>query len=409
MPIISFDGNNIALEDVQDNPARYATRLGRAKVVPGYAVCGCMRPVPGRPLRLVVRRHGTVFHLARWPDEGPLHNRDTCPFFSDKPSQSQGGPDPDDAIRITSAGLDVKLDVSFSIRTAGAVTRRPGTAGTGSHSRKAAPLLAFLQRLWLDARLNHWTGGTHRNWGTCNAQVLAQLGDGKINGKPTQDVLHVMRLYEKDAAATIKAEFDAFLARVTRTDAATERGIVIAELKSVEKSKYGFAVKIRQTYETFYAAPEIIDAAAKSYRHAWPQIGKSDARVVAVLVIERTKDGNLRIVDLAAQLCSRAFIPCDSSYEVEMANRLVVERRRFEKPMRFSETDEVLPDFILSDTSPPAFIEVYGMESNAQYLARKAEKQAIYTRKQTRVVEWTPPADQHCVPASSDLTSPFRC
>jgi hypothetical protein len=398
MPIISFDGNNVALEDIQDNPAQYATRLGRAKVVPGFAVCGCMQPVPDRPLRLVVRRHGTVFHLARWPDEGPLHNRDTCPFFSEKTSPGHGAPDPDDAIRVTSDRLDVKLDVSFTIRTAGPVSRRAATAGTGSQSRRAAPLLAFLQRLWLDARLNHWAGGTHRNWGTCNAQLLAQLGDGKINGKPMQDVLHVMRLYEKEAAATIKAEFDAFLSRITRTDAAVERGIVIAELKSVEKSKYGFVIKIRQTYETFYVSSEIIDSVNKSYRHAWPQIGKSDARVVVVLVLERTKDDNLRIVDLALQLCNRAFIPCDSGYEVEMANRLALERRRFEKPMRFFEADELLPDFILTDTALPTYVEVWGMESNAQYRARKAEKQAIYARKQTPVVEWTPPADLNMVP-----------
>jgi hypothetical protein len=397
MPLISFDGISVPLEEVQDNPAKYAERLGRAKKLPGHAICGCKPPVPGRPLRLVVRRHGTVFHVARWPDEGPLHNRDTCPFFAEKSSQGVVGVDPDDAIRVTPDGMDVKLDVSFTIRTAGPVTRGAASTGTGSHSRRATPLLAFLQRLWLDARLNHWTGGTHRNWGTCNAQVLAQLGDGKINGKPMQDVLHVMRLFEKDAAETIKAEFEAFLGRITRTDAATERGIVIAELKAVEKSKYGFAVKIRQTYETFYASTEIIDAAAKSYRHAWPQIGQPDARVVVVMVLERTRDNNLRIVDIAAQLCNRAFIPCDSSYEVEMANRLVLERRRFEKPMRFSDADEVLPDFILSDTSTPTFIEVYGMESNAQYRARKAEKQAIYARKQTRVVEWTPPADINTV------------
>lgn len=213
-----------------------------------------------------------------------------------------------------------------------------------------------------------------------------------MNGKPIQDVLHVMRRYEEAAQATLKAEFEAFLGRIQTTPAISERGIVIAEIKSIDPSKYGFVIKIRQTFESFFASRQLVDAAANSFRHAWPMIGNPDARVVAVLVLERTKDENLRVIDLAAQLCNNSFIPCDSGYEVAMANRLVEERRRFVKPMRLDDGDVMLPDFRLTDTAPETAVEVYGMESNDAYLIRKAQKQALYAQRRLPCVEWIPPA-----------------
>jgi hypothetical protein len=213
-----------------------------------------------------------------------------------------------------------------------------------------------------------------------------------LNGKPMQDAVHVMRRYEESELATIKAEFDTFLGRIRTTPAESHRGVVIAEIKAIDQSKYSFMVRLRQTFETFYASKPLIESAARSFRHAWPMIGTPEARVVAVLVVERTRDGNLRVIDLALQLCNRAFIPCDSSYEVDMANRLVDEGRRFDKPLRRDGSDDMLPDFLLTDTARPAAIEVYGMESNDAYRARKLQKQALYASRNEPCVEWVPPS-----------------
>ena len=122
-------------------------------------------------------------------------------------------------------------------------------------------------------------------------------------------------------------------------------------------------------------------------------VGDANARIVALAVIERTKEGNLRIVDIALQLCNNSFIPCDSSYEVAMANRLVEERRCFTKPLRLETGDTLLPDFRLTDTATLTAVEVYGMQGNPEYLARKNKKRALYARTATPRVEWIPPAE----------------
>ncbi|MGF6649595.1 hypothetical protein OKW34_000157 [Paraburkholderia youngii] len=393
MTNVRFDGLVTSLEDVQDNPARFATRLERAKRSPGYAECLCRCAAGGQPLRLVVRRYGALFHLARWPEEGVHHDRDICSFFAE-PAESGPSSGPElEAIRTTPMGINARLDISLTVRTVGTVIReRAASDSTHSATRRSAPLLGFLQRVWQEARLNQWSGEAQRNWGTCSAQILALLGEGKMNGKPVQDVVHVMRRYEESETATIKAEFHAFLGRIHTTPTTSNRGVIIAEIKAIDPSKYGYVIRLRQTFEAFYASKTLIENAARSFRHAWPMIGKPEARIVAVLVVERTKDGNLRAIDLALQLCSRSFIACDSSYEVEMANRLVLERRRFDKPLRRDESDDMLPDFRLTDTARPTAIEVYGMESNDAYRARKLQKQALYASRNEPCVEWIPPS-----------------
>jgi hypothetical protein len=78
MSQVSFDGGTFPLDDVQESPARYVKRLERAKVTPGYAVCLCATHVA--PLQLVIRRYGSLLHLAGWPDDGHRH-ADGAPFI----------------------------------------------------------------------------------------------------------------------------------------------------------------------------------------------------------------------------------------------------------------------------------------------------------------------------------------
>ncbi|WP_250518900.1 DUF1173 family protein [Caballeronia sp. ATUFL_M1_KS5A] len=389
---VSFDSLTVPLEDVQNSPARYARQLERAKKSPGYAVCRCNAAGGGEPLRLVVRRYGALFHLARWPDEGPHHNS-KCPFYATAAATGNGKADAADAIQHTPTGLNVKLDATLFVKTVETSPRLSATNSGAGRTRRAAPLLGFLQRLWIEAELHTWTGASARSWGQCNAHLVAALGDGNVNGKPMQSVLHVMRRYDENEAQSIVAEFDDFLGRIATTPTASQRGLVLGELRTVDASRYGFVVKLRQTKRTFFASKQLIEMAAASFRSAWAMVGDASARIVLLAVIERTKEGNLRIVDIALQLCNSSFIPCDSSYEVAMANRLVAERRRFTKPLRLEPGDELLPDFQLSDTEALTAIEVYGMHGNPQYLERKKEKQAHYARTATPCVEWIPPAE----------------
>ncbi|AMU04588.1 hypothetical protein A2T82_35405 (plasmid) [Burkholderia cenocepacia] len=384
---VSFSGIAVQLDDVQESPAAFVRQLERAKTNPGYAQCLCRGAAS--PLRLQIRRYGSLFHLAGWPDEGPLHDRLSCSFHKDASNGSNESGKALPGIVATAAGLQAKLDVALTQRTVGAVSKGPRRAGAPTTSRRSAPLLGFLQTLWQVAGLNRWSGlDRARNWGVCNARVLAEIGDAVINGEPAEKVLHVMRRFQEDDRTAINDEFDAFLARVGQRDGTNHRGLVIGEISEIGTTPYGRSITLRQSAKRYYCNAELIALAEKRYAHALRALGDRAARVVAILVIERTAKGHHVVVDLAAMLCSSSYISCDSIHEVAMANRLVAEGRSFDKPIRLEAGPQMLPDFILTDTAAPTHVEVYGMNGMAEYEARKAEKQRLRLAHGIQAVEW---------------------
>jgi hypothetical protein len=384
---VSFDGGTFPLTDVQENPARYVKRLERAKVTPGFAICLCDTNVP--PLQLVIRRYGSLLHLAGWPEDGHRHKRG-CAFFKDPNADrpARGG-DSKAAILATPTGLNVKLDASLTLRESTSGSHGSPTQSSNRTSRRSASLLAFLQTLWVEASLNWWSSAnTARHWGQCNAQLLAEVGTALINGADAQNVLHVMRRFDEADRPAINAEFDGFISRLTIENGTTRRGLIIGEINEVAPTQYRHAVSLRQSARKYYASSNLIEHSARTYPHAWRSLGDRTARAVALLLVERTPKGHVRIVDLAAMLCSHAFIPCDSIHEVAMANRLVSERRDFLKPVRIADGDDMLPDFVLRDTAVDTHIEVYGMKGVESYDVRKERKRALRSARQIPAVEW---------------------
>ena len=392
MPIVSFDGSTYELSEIQEHPARVARRLERARVTAGRALCHCRTDAPRK---LVIRRYGSLYHLAGWPDDCPLH-AEGCDFRKTPGDVNARGSDSRAAIILGPNGLNVRLEASMIQRevTSGAGPRAKGNSN--DTSRCSAPLLGFLQALWANGRLNAWNGSsTSRGWGAVNAMLLGGLGeDARINGSAAQDVLHVMRRYEEAERDAINSEFEAFVGRIDNDGKVSRRALIVGEIGEVADTPYGKSITLRQRKQRYFATTALVEAAAKKYGHAWRAIGETSARVVALLLVERTPKGHLRAVDLGAMLCSAAFLPCDSIHEVTMANQLVAERRIFEKPLRMAEGDEMLPDFVLLDTVPATHIEVYGMNGLASYERRKLEKQALREASGTPVVEWNTDREQ---------------
>ncbi len=220
-----------------------------------------------------------------------------------------------------------------------------------------------------------------------------------------------MRRYDEADRTAINAEFDAFLARLGTDGKSTRRGLVIGEVNELADTQYGHSISLRQSARRYYATSSLIEHASRTWSHAWRAIGDRSARVVGLLLVERTPKAHLKLADLAAMLCSSAFIPCDSIHEVAMANRLVTERRDFVKPIRLSADDDMLPDFVLRDTSTQTHIEVYGRNGPESYEARKEKKRALRLARGIPAVEWDvdrDPLSRVRIPppaAARDLTS----
>jgi hypothetical protein len=114
---VEFDNRSFELLDVLEFPARYVHELERARNTVGHAECKCTSHA--EPLRLVIRRYRSLYHLAGWPDDGARHNAELpCPFYKDGSKPSSTPTSTQAAIRKTASGLNVRLDVVFTPRAA---------------------------------------------------------------------------------------------------------------------------------------------------------------------------------------------------------------------------------------------------------------------------------------------------
>ena len=106
--------------------------------------------------------------------------------------------------------------------------------------------------------------------------------------------------------------------------------------------------------------------------------GNGTVAIAQVELKQGAKGVYSSVIDLALMSITGELIPVESSYERTVADLLVVQGRSFTKPLRYdAESDQVLPDFILTDTAREMPLEVFGRD-DAKYLARKEEKRHHY-------------------------------
>ncbi|WP_020201352.1 DUF1173 family protein [Cupriavidus sp. WS] len=386
MTSVRIGATEYPLEDVQENPAKYARALERAKTIQGFAECGCSLRSP-RP-KLVIRRYSGAFLLARWPEQAHLHSP-SCRFHQRTAGSESKGAELD-AFRQRDGHHDVRLDLSLFVSARSpaksSVARTP--SAVARPQRRTAGLLAFLEYAWEAAGLNVWPGHGGRGWNICWSQLTTELADCRINGKPGDALLHVMERWDPSRKTEILAELEAFRARLKPTAEANPRGLVIGEIEAHKPTQYGGMLILRQSKQAYFASAALYERILRSYALPLAGIGKPDQRCVAILAAERSKSNYLTVVDAAAMLTNRQFLPCDSSHEIAMADHLIAQQRAFRKPVRHLGRAAVHPDFVLTDTKPETVIEVLGMTGDPNYDARMEEKRRHYANEVIPYIEW---------------------
>lgn len=386
MTRVQLSTRQFSLDDLQAEPAKFAHWFERARAEAGEATCLCRSPGPG--LRLVIRRRDGLFHLAGWPLDGEAH-RDFC-FFHKTPHQWSGrGQYANGAFKEHADGsIDIKTQVPLKIRTGERAPARQHapTNGESRERPKAVGLLGLLHDLWEGASLNRWSHGWSRNWSRCRWQ-LQQL-ERRIDGVALQECLHIVQPWEPERKAQIEAAMASFRSRLVESRGFRHRGFVLGELKQYAPSRHGYRIDLRNQNIAYFASKELIEVTERSARAVMAARQNPDARTIALMLVDQTDSGYLRVVDMALMLTSRAYIPCESSFELQMADALVAAGRSFTKPLCYDGVAETFPDFRLVDTDPHTVVEVYGMIGNPAYDKRKAEKQAAYRASRTPVIAW---------------------
>ncbi|WP_433463963.1 DUF1173 family protein [Spirillospora sp. CA-128828] len=376
----------VSLAAIRHDPTRFTRLLARARSESGHAECLCQAPA----LKLVIRSRGGRFHLAGWPGNGSQHALD-CLFYKTSTELSGRSRYTVEAVNETVDGTALRLVVPLELSGSRILEETPNAPPRdASGAARAMTLLGLLHWLWEQAQLNLWHPAWRRGWSTCHARLTEQAGDCVVNGLDLGNTLYVVPPYRPQNADANAVAFTTFCGRLGGLGRRQQRGLILGELKNERLTRHGTRFTLRHHRGALFASSAVSGRTRRSYPAAFSAAAinaVNGARRIGLFVVERTQRDYLAIVEMAVILTNELWIPGESFYEVVMADRIIAAGRSFTKPVRY-DGDVVFPDFVLTDTKSPVYVEVYGVRGRAEYERRKQAKQEHYRAIGADVIEW---------------------
>lgn len=360
---------------------------GRAEIC-----CGC-RGVG--PKRLAVKYYeGTdKFSLARFALTGGQHARD-CQYYSAGATSSGAGSYATGVIEDKGDGsVKIRLEIGM-VQQTDAAPEAPGRDAAvrkPSVKQSSMKLLGLLHYLWEEAGLNQWKPAFHgKRKASLAYWLLHTAAEDVWAGK-----LKLVDQLLLPAFGAESREAQRNRNRVASSCDAKRRMIIIAPLAAYTAERMdamGKQLKIGGFHGMPLAFMQtgLWESTQRRFRNAlagWKQ-GHPTIAIAQIELKQRANGVVGSVIDLGVMSVTAEFIPVESSYERVVANELVERGRGFTKPMRYDAgADQVLPDFVLTDTAVQVPLEVFGRD-DPDYLKRKDEKTAYYDAQYGREGWW---------------------
>jgi len=261
-------GGRVFAQGELNSPASAAEvqqALDAARQKFGHALCLCRR----QPLKLQVRLREATYHLAVWPNEGPMHDSE-CAFFRDellgtsndvtqarrpadqnantphalvtqpehRPSRALMGQPKAQAAPISPARQPTTQDAP-STETPQAARRSislsvPGQRALEDTKHRPLNLQKLAMGLWEEAELCRWHPAWRRDWGRARYQLQQVAKTLLVNDAPLDEFMFVPRPYRESAQEQINAEWAGFTGSLQRRGAgAPGLRMLIAPVRSL--------------------------------------------------------------------------------------------------------------------------------------------------------------------------------
>lgn len=195
----------------------------------GHALCLC-RPTP---LKLQVRLREGKYHLAVWPEQGPMHDS-SCVFFR----EDEAGPESEINTQVKeNDDGSRKISLTFTLdRSALSSAPRPQTASRLSvedHKQpEQASLRGLLHLLWTEANLTRWHPSWERDWGRARYELIQAASHLTVKGTPLSERLFVPRPYRESMKDEINREWDRFTNSLIRGQGdIIKSGLIVAPVR----------------------------------------------------------------------------------------------------------------------------------------------------------------------------------
>ncbi|OAI20648.1 hypothetical protein A1507_22735 [Methylomonas koyamae] len=182
----------------------------------------------------------------------------------------------------------------------------------------------------------------------------------------------------------------------TRTANPQQAAIVVGEIMACRNSakvEGSLGLKLKLLNVPLWLPRPVARKAINSFGQLFGEIGKPDRRILAIAVVFRDKTSFV-VSDIGLIRTNRQFIPVDSSYELQVADKLIAERREFSKSLKLDDELRYLPDFLLHDCQVPWVLEVFGITNDDKYQVHKLEKLQYYREHGIPCWQWAPVVDK---------------
>lgn len=365
------------------------TAYGRAELR-----CGC-RGAGAKRLAVKYYEGSDQFCLARFSLSGAQHAQD-CQFYSAGPLQSGPGGDSTGVIDQRPDGsVKIRLEIGMLERGDVAVPAAPAKP-TGdripSAKQSSMKLLGLLHYLWDEAGLNQWRAAfAGKRRASLAYWMLNGAADNVWAGKTKLVDQLMLPAYGANTREAERNRGRAAVALETK-----HRMIIVAPLAAYTQDQ-AEAMSKQLKIGGFHGMPitflqaGLWDSTMRRYPNAvsaWRN-GYGTIAIAQVELRQGAKGIYASAIDLALMSITAEFVPVESSYERTVAEMLVAQGRSFAKPLRYDAgAEQVLPDFILTDTVREIPLEVFGRD-DADYLRRKEEKTAYYDKQYGRGGWWS--------------------
>ncbi|ADD45057.1 conserved hypothetical protein [Stackebrandtia nassauensis DSM 44728] len=383
-PNVRVGNRSMSLDDLYRDRARCARILASARAEDGHAWCECNCPQS----KLVIRCRQGVWHLARWPGDRIGHAAN-CPFRGIDPGLTGRAAFSESAIQESRDG--VHLRIATSLTTDLGTRSKPGLGDHhrgGGSNRHRLTLLGLLEYLWEESRLNEYRSGSRLWWGRCHHALVSQVENSFLGDQPLSEVMYVVPPFRKESAANNEATWNAFAAGLGSKNRRSRLGIVLGEFKDAAATSRGYRIRLRNFRKPIFVTRKLWDTLTMRFQSAFTSQMTAQGRQVGLWVVDKATRGYLRLSTAGIMATTQSWIPVDSGYELTMANALADANRSFLKPLRYQHCDVVLPDFVITDTNPRTYIEVWGIVGRESYERRKQEKQDYYKQRGLQLIEW---------------------
>lgn len=177
--------------------------MERARRCFGYALCSCR----SKPLKLQVRLREGRYHLAVWPQEGPLHES-LCTFFRDELAEATSA-----AAQAAGAGAVA--------HASGPQARAPLLLAVRDPVEPGAALVSIRTlagRLWTAASLCRWHPSWQRDWGRARFELLKAARSFTLHGAPAEQRIFIPRPYRAAARPQLHGAWAAFARDLAELD-----------------------------------------------------------------------------------------------------------------------------------------------------------------------------------------------